>query len=570
MKYVYCPVNGIISLEEVEHRIIATRTLRRLQHIRQLEFVSYVFPSCNHTRFEHTLGVTHLLKRIVENQQFIDKFLKPILWKDKINLDSWLYVSEDTKYKFIKHLLSLCGLLHDIGHGPYSHFSETMFELLGLPDPKLPKEPAFELHDNTSVKLHEWIMFSIITFPAVPCETKYNEVELRIQQSFGTNAIARDGEAREEVNDVLKKWCRFLERRYNDIAPCIREVATLLSLPGKEDDYLKFRRLIAYSACGKVPGIDSLIYGVFDVDRLDYLRRDSFMAGVKYGDIELNRLLGPGFTYDAGENNKNEMLIDYAKGIAALEHMYIGKDLLYFTTIYHPCSATARNMLLKLVLELPDAKRIQDTENSTKKMRLLLSYITEIYSMEDFDFICYLKEWTAKLKASKQLTNSYLSKLINRELYKKVAVFHWNDIHPKIREQITKTFQDGYPKLWKLAEDFEDKIGEQVLRIAGKRNFTDGKAVIINLPPYTEKWPDIRKAWVKRKSVYNSLSFYRANEMSPLLDVSPKTSDRNNIISVYLNPLLKTSFDKNKEKILPIINNTFGCHLSDVIQKGPA
>lgn len=557
MRYIHDPINGAIPLTNEEFEIVNTRTLRRLQHIRQLEFISLVFPSCNHTRFEHTLGVTYLLKKASENRQLIDSFIKPILWNSPVNLQDLLNVAipEKKKTAFIKSLFSLSGLIHDIGHGPFSHFSETIFELIGFPSPKLPKYSKFEFIDvSEPVKLHEWIMFGILTFDT-PCENNYKKLQQFLNESLKVTI---------EDDDVLKECCRFFERRYNEIAPAIKRVAQVFKLPD-EADYSQFRRLIAYSACGKIPGIKSLIYGVFDVDRLDYMRRDSFMAGVKYGDIELNRLLGTSLTFSEIKNEKKEILIDYAKGIAALENMYVGKDLLYFTTIYHPCSATARSMLLKFILDLPEVETIKAIDSKTKKMEQTLTYMIKIFSMEDYDCICYLKKRAEELKKP---TSQYVSMLINRDLYKKVAVYHWDEIHPSLRDQIRVTAKNGYDKIWELAQSYEKQLGIEVLKVLSgstiktfKKKY--GDPIIINLPPYTEKWPDIRNVKVKRKSMYDRYSFHRANEVSPILDVSYKTAARNCIISVYLNPILKPKFDKKKPKILEIISNAFSCHPSN-------
>ena len=59
-KRIYCPIHGFITLTDVMRQIIDTPEFQRLRNIKQLAAVSYVFPSANHTRFEHSIGVSHL------------------------------------------------------------------------------------------------------------------------------------------------------------------------------------------------------------------------------------------------------------------------------------------------------------------------------------------------------------------------------------------------------------------------------------------------------------------------------------------------------------------------------
>ncbi len=91
------PVHGYIHLEPLQWRIIDTPLLQRLRRIRQLAFTSLVYPGATHTRFDHTLGVAHIASRIAA--------------ATNMNDDE-------------RRLLGLVAILHDIGHGPFSHLAE--------------------------------------------------------------------------------------------------------------------------------------------------------------------------------------------------------------------------------------------------------------------------------------------------------------------------------------------------------------------------------------------------------------------------------------------------------------
>lgn len=97
MKYgeIRDPIHGNIDLDENETRIVNTPEMQRLRHIRQLDMAYLIFPGANHTRFEHSLGTMHITRELERN------------------------IFGGTMREFV-----YVGLLHDIGHGPFSHLSE--------------------------------------------------------------------------------------------------------------------------------------------------------------------------------------------------------------------------------------------------------------------------------------------------------------------------------------------------------------------------------------------------------------------------------------------------------------
>lgn len=100
-KQVRDPVHGFIRWGQNEHCLVDTATFQRLRRVKQLACAHYVYPGATHTRFEHSLGTFHVASRLSE----------------RLNL------SEDEKT-----LVKTAALLHDVGHGPFSHVSEDLLD----------------------------------------------------------------------------------------------------------------------------------------------------------------------------------------------------------------------------------------------------------------------------------------------------------------------------------------------------------------------------------------------------------------------------------------------------------
>lgn len=116
--HIQIPIYGKIELTEPERRVLDTPPVQRLRRIRQLGLSSLVYPGATHTRFVHSLGVMHVAGRFAES----------------IGLDE----TSTTEAR-------MAGLLHDAGHGPYSHASEIVTERDGEPHEELSCEVVDEL-----------------------------------------------------------------------------------------------------------------------------------------------------------------------------------------------------------------------------------------------------------------------------------------------------------------------------------------------------------------------------------------------------------------------------------------
>lgn len=114
------PIHGFVRLDGECAQIVDTPVLQRLRGIRQLALASYVYPGALHTRFDHTLGVTHVARTLAK----------------MLNLDP----------QFVR-LVTLAALLHDAGHGPFSHVSERSLSWFCDPPSLRPGQSEHKIHE---------------------------------------------------------------------------------------------------------------------------------------------------------------------------------------------------------------------------------------------------------------------------------------------------------------------------------------------------------------------------------------------------------------------------------------
>ena len=103
------PVHGYIYVNELECKIIDSPVFQRLRKIRQLASAHLTYPGALHTRFEHCIGSMHLAKRAANHLK-----------------------SQEIINKDLSNELSIAALLHDIGHGPFSHLFEEVLHEKGM------------------------------------------------------------------------------------------------------------------------------------------------------------------------------------------------------------------------------------------------------------------------------------------------------------------------------------------------------------------------------------------------------------------------------------------------------
>ena len=113
------PVHGFVYLSEAEWAIVDCPTFQRLRDIRQLAMAHLVYPGATHTRFEHSLGCLHLSHQIYSAvRRQVDEEACPNF--------AQAFRADKKQEQRGEQILRLAGLLHDLGHAPFSHAGEKL------------------------------------------------------------------------------------------------------------------------------------------------------------------------------------------------------------------------------------------------------------------------------------------------------------------------------------------------------------------------------------------------------------------------------------------------------------
>jgi hypothetical protein len=305
------PIYGFISIPNaLIYDLIQHPYFQRLRRISQMGLSYLVYPGANHTRFHHALGCMHLMQKAVDVLRFKGVSITP-------EEENALYIAI---------------LLHDIGHGPFSHAME--------------KSIVEDVH-------HE-------------------EISLLFMQELN---IQFDGKLS-------------------------------LAIQVFEGDYHRKFML-------------QLISSQLDMDRMDYLKRDSFYSGVAEGNVNSERLIQM-------MNVQDDVLVIEEKGIYSVEEFLMSRRLMYWQAYLHKTSLAAELVLTKtlkrakeLTLKgkiLPCSEPLQFFLQNKIDLVHFNSKIVQLFSqLDDFDIISALKAW----QNHDDFILASLSKMIiNRDLLK--------------------------------------------------------------------------------------------------------------------------------------------------------
>jgi len=258
--------------DAAEDDLLDTAWVQRLRRISQLQSARWVFPTAEHSRFTHGLGVMH-------EAGLWARSLYPSLRTVLPGLAAREAVPSEG---LVVETMRIAGLLHDVGHGPFAHFFDERF-LARFPAPADPRRPG------AKTLSHEDLSQLVI-------ERELGPLIRGLRRAPG-GVPERDRFAAGEAIDPC--WVSFL-----------------ISKPPLADP----------SMPAWVRLLQPLLSGVFTVDNLDYVRRDAYLTGVSMGPVDAERLRRYAFVSDRG-------LTLYESGLGALE-MFLTARLFMYQHVY--------------------------------------------------------------------------------------------------------------------------------------------------------------------------------------------------------------------------------------------
>jgi HD superfamily phosphohydrolase len=255
------PIHGYIRLSQTERSIVDTRPVQRLRRLRQLAGSEFVYPAANHTRFEHVLGAMHLAGTLSE---VLPTHLGP----------------------HDQEQLRLAGLLHDIGHGPFSHVFEPLV-------------------------------------------------------------------------------VRHLKKTHEDFVPWLVEETEVADKLGDAGFNAHKIGLLAVGRLRdkKRPYLDQIISSSVDIDKMDFVVRDSFHTGAGYGSVDVHRLL---YTMDVIDGN---LSVD-GRAVATLESFLLARLESFRTIYFHRASRAVQIMIVQALEAAKDELNLLAFDKPEDYLRL--------------------------------------------------------------------------------------------------------------------------------------------------------------------------------------------------------
>jgi uncharacterized protein len=263
------PIHGVMEFpykyKELIKKIVEKDIFQRLRHIKQLGMIDLVFPGAVHTRFSHCLGAAYIA----------------------LNMAKALKLEPEYE---VQALIS--ALLHDIGHGPFSHCFEKLFEENGKIKIK---------HEDWTEKFLEDYDFDNIKFRDEDSGLKNFKIDKSKIKQFITHKYNKDSDTKLCNNDNL---------------------------------------------------VADIISSQLDADRMDYLLRDSHFCGVKYGNVDIDWIISQITKID--ELEKSPRLGIYYKGWRAAEHFLLCRRIITQNVYHHHTKEVLEKLLIALLKNLLD------------------------------------------------------------------------------------------------------------------------------------------------------------------------------------------------------------------------
>lgn len=342
---------GNVTLFDWEVDLINQPIIQRLRQIKQTGSAYMVYPTANHSRFEHSIGTLAVLVKIIE----------------KVNSKRALYGMEKEIEPSIYLVLRLAAILHDVGHSFFSHISESMQtytkdfndcwrNIKKELEKEYQKDVKQKLKDN-SIKEIPTLIKEELGLKIVDSKGKKNkqffEERLKVHEILSSLIIESDNFKRFFKKIIPIGFFKdntiegFLKKNEDEIVNIIISMISksILGIPPLL--FQAGKRLVVLSF------MSNLINGALDVDKLDYLARDNYCAGlaVKY-DIE--RFLNKVIIYEEIITKKEKHEIRFDKMVVDIgashvfDQILIGKMMLHFYIYHHHKVLTCDKMIMEI------------------------------------------------------------------------------------------------------------------------------------------------------------------------------------------------------------------------------
>jgi uncharacterized protein len=291
-KVIHDTLWGTQLLNNYEIAVLDTPLIQRLRQIRQTAFAYFTYPSSTHSRFEHTIGV--------------------ISQCNKLSLALHSKYPNQISLETIRNI-RMAALLHDCGHGPFSHTSEEIYRYLPEMQRLIKAGGEFEQKNP-----HEILSYLII------------------------------------MSEPFKTYLKYLQQTYEDLKMDLNLIAnSIIKNPTSPEKRYE----------------EEIINGPFDADKLDYIFRDSHFSGIKLF-VDLDRLWHTANINFIPEKDFKCLTVDHS-GAITLEQILFCKMMLY-TTIYHHPKVRACDCMMKCIIEYCQHN---DIKIAGRRLDKLISYL---------------------------------------------------------------------------------------------------------------------------------------------------------------------------------------------------
>lgn len=310
------PIHGTIEVSNLEAAVIDSRPFQRLRKVKQLGNVHLVFPGAVHNRFGHSLGVMHVAGKMF----------------DALFKNAGTEALHNNDVKQLRILVRLAGLLHDVGHGPFSHTFESC--LKHKENGELVRSTASQLDQSLQIPKH-WVD-----------DNKQDDFfDARLQHEHYSLGLIRYIFSRmDHLHEIAHDVCSLLDERV---------------IPSPKITQL-FEKVAATVFHGADPAslrrcLKSILSGELDADRLDYLQRDSYYCGVSIASIDADYILNSislaaHHKRQQGGNERRELYISISKSaIPAFEQVLISRKQMYDRVYHHRVNSGFDYLLERLV-----------------------------------------------------------------------------------------------------------------------------------------------------------------------------------------------------------------------------